>query len=168
MCNHQLPQNLCWWFHKGVRCNFTYSLRITIVNQNMWRKQTWNSDCSDSTDKELPQHLTDIAAKRLTCVSHDILNITSTWELSAVDRCQALSTVCFHTANVGCYMLTPTGFSSRNWNGTWRLTLLCSTTRWPRRCDAPTTRTVSPLSKTTSPLASSEITRRAWDSLTDW
>jgi len=55
------------------------------------------------------------------------------------------------------YIFTPTGLSSRNWNGTWRLTFLCSTTRWPRRCDAPTTRTVSPLSKTTSPLASSEI-----------
>jgi hypothetical protein len=55
------------------------------------------------------------------------------------------------------YIFTPTGLSSRNWNGTWRLTFLCSTTRWPRRCDAPTTRTVSPFNKTTSPLASSEI-----------
>lgn len=69
----------------------------------------------------------------------------------------AHSTAWFHIMHVCCYILTPTGFSSRNWNGTWRLTLLCSTTRWPRRCDAPTTRTVSPLSRTTSPLASSEI-----------
>lgn len=32
------------------------------------------------------------------------------------------------------------------WNGTWKLTPFCSTMRWPRRCEAPTTVTGSPLS----------------------
>lgn len=88
------------------------------------------------------------------------LKITNTSGASGMlDQCWVVTLSTSLLSYVGCcsYMLTPTGLSSRNWNGTWRLTLLCSTTRWPRRCDAPTTRTVSPLSRTTSPLASSEI-----------
>lgn len=34
--------------------------------------------------------------------------------------------------------------SSMNWNGTWKLVPLFSTIKWPRRCEAPTTVTVSP------------------------
>jgi hypothetical protein len=106
--------------------------------------------------------------KRLPCISYDSLKVINTSEVSAVlDQCWLTPQFGFLLSMcAACYILTPTGFSSRNWNGTWRLTLLCSTTRWPRRCDAPTTRTVSPLSKTTSPLASSEMIKREYEKRT--
>ena len=88
---------------------------------------------------------------------HQLQQSKSSEWLRSINITCSVPSVVFNMVGDFNYIFTPTGLSSRNWNGTWRLTFLCSTTRCPRRCDAPTTRTVSPLSKTTSPLASSEI-----------